>query len=258
MSHHKIIFEDVYYSYPDGKKALNGINFEIHHGESVAIVGSNGAGKSTMLLTMVGIMLPQSGKIIIGDVPLTKKTIPVIRQKIGFTFQNADDQLFNATVYDDVAFGPRNYKLSEDEVKKRVDRALEIVGASHLKDRPPYKLSGGEKRSVSIASVLSMEPDILLMDEPSAALDPKNRRRLINLLKDFMHTKIIATHDLDMVLDACDRTIIIGNGQVLADGKSKEILNDAELLDSCGLEKPLVLQGCPICGSPKETLFRDR
>jgi NAD(P)-dependent dehydrogenase (short-subunit alcohol dehydrogenase family) len=113
-----------------------------------------------MLLTMVGIMLPQSGKIIIGDVPLTKKTIPVIRQKIGFTFQNADDQLFNATVYDDVAFGPRNYKLSEDEVKKRVDRALEIVGASHLKDRPPYKLSGGEKRSVSIASVLSMEPEI--------------------------------------------------------------------------------------------------
>ncbi len=247
MSHHKIILEHITYTYPDGKEALNGISFEIHHGESVAIVGANGAGKSTLLLSLVGILFPSSGDIIIGDVPVTKQTLSLVRQKIGFTFQNADDQLFNSTVYDDVAFGPRNYKLSESEVKKRVDQALEIVGVSHLKDRPPYKLSGGEKRSVSIAAVLSMEPDILLMDEPSAALDPKSRRRLINLLKDFKHTKIITTHDLDMVLDVCDRTIVLGNGQILADGPTIELLNDEKLLDDCGLEKPLSLQSCPIC-----------
>jgi len=247
MSHHKIILEQVAYTYPDGKEALNGISFEIHHGESVAIVGANGAGKSTLLLSLVGILFPNSGDIIIGDVPVNKQTLSLVRQKIGFTFQNADDQLFNATVYDDVAFGPRNYKLSEDEVKKRVEKSLEIVGIAHLKDRPPYKLSGGEKRSVSIAAVLSMEPDILLMDEPSAALDPKSRRRLINLLKDFKHTKVITTHDLDLVLDVCDRTIVLGNGQVLADGPTIELLNDEKLLSNCGLEKPLSLQSCPIC-----------
>lgn len=247
MSHHKVILKNIFYTYPDGKKAINGISFEINHGEAVAIVGANGAGKSTLLLSMVGILSPNSGDIRIGDLAVIKRNLSTIRQKIGFTFQNADDQLFNATVYDDVAFGPRSYKLSEVEVKKRVERALEIVGASHLKERPPYKLSGGEKRSVSIASVLSMEPDILLMDEPSSALDPKSRRRLINLLKDFTHTKIIATHDLDLVLDVCERTIVLGNGQILADGSTQKILNDGELLDRCGLEKPFALQSCPIC-----------
>lgn len=247
MSHHKVILNNVYFTYPDGKNALNGINIEIHHGESVAIIGANGAGKSTLLLSLVGILFPQKGEIKIGEMPVTKKTLNLIRQKIGFTFQNSDEQLFNSTVYDDVAFGPRNYNLPEDEVKKRVEKALEIVGVSHLKDRPPYKLSGGEKRSVSIASVLSMDPDILLLDEPSSALDPKARRKLINLLNQFKHTKIVTSHDLDMVLDVCERTIVIGNGQVIADGNTLEILNDGELLDKWGLEKPFVLQGCPIC-----------
>lgn len=247
MSHHKVILDNVCYTYPDGKEALNGISFEINHGESVAVVGSNGAGKSTLLLSMVGILFLDSGEIRIGDMPLTKNTLPAIRQKIGFTFQNPDHQLFSTTVYDDVAFGPRNYRLSENEVRKRVEKSLEVVGALHLSHRPPYNLSGGEKRSVSIACVLSMEPDILLMDEPSSNLDPKSRRRLINILKEFKHTKIIATHDLDMVLDVCERTIVIGDGRVMADGKSEEILRDEELLDRCGLEKPFVLQGCPVC-----------
>ncbi|RBP57105.1 cobalt/nickel transport system ATP-binding protein [Alkalibaculum bacchi] len=251
MSHHKIILEDVYYTYPDGKKALNGISFEIHHGESVAIVGANGAGKSTLLLSLVGILFPDSGNIVIGDVPVTKETLSLIRQKVGFTFQNADDQLFNATVYDDVAFGPRNYKLPESEVERRVLLALETVGVSHLKDRPPYKLSGGEKRCVSIAAVLSMEPDILLMDEPSSALDPKSRRRLINLLNNFKHTRIITTHDLDMVLDVCDRTIVLGNGRIMADGPTEVILNNEKLLDECCLEKPFSLQNCSICSKKK-------
>lgn len=247
MSHHKISLENLYYIYTDGTKAIDGINLEINHGESVGIVGANGAGKTTLLLAMVGILLPTRGEIRIGDLPVTKQTLPIIRQKIGYTFQNADDQLFNATVYDEVAFGPRNYKISEEEVNKRVNKALETVGALHLKDRQSYKLSGGEKRSVSIACILSMEPDILLMDEPSAALDPKSRRKLINLLKNFKHTKIIATHDLDMVLDVCERTIIIGNGKVIADGNTNEILSDGEILNKCGLEKPFVLQGCPVC-----------
>jgi cobalt/nickel transport system ATP-binding protein len=155
--------------------------------------------------------------------------------------------LFMTTVYDDVAFGPRNYKLAEEEVEKRVQQALEMVGILHIKDRAPFKLSGGEKRAAAIASVLSMQPDILVMDEPSSALDPKSRRRLINLLNKFEHTKIITSHDLDMVYDLCARTIVIKNGEIAADGPTPEILMNAGLLDACGLEMPLAMQGCPVC-----------
>jgi energy-coupling factor transporter ATP-binding protein EcfA2 len=147
----------------------------------------------------------------------------------------------------DVAFGPRNYKLAEEEVEKRVQQALEMVGILHIKDRAPFKLSGGEKRAAAIASVLSMQPDILVMDEPSSALDPKSRRRLINLLNKFEHTKIITSHDLDMVYDLCARTIVIKNGEIAADGPTPEILMNAGLLDACGLEMPLAMQGCPVC-----------
>lgn len=142
--------------------------------------------------------------------------------------------------------------LDEAQVEERTIRALERVGALHLKDRPPYKLSGGEKRSVSIAAVLSIEPDILLMDEPTAALDPKHRRRLIGILKEFEHTKIIATHDLDMALEVCDRTIVISEGKVIADGDTLDILSNDELLERSGLERPFSLQNCPVCGSKKE------
>lgn len=252
MSHHKVITNDVFYTYPDGKKAVNGMNINIHHGESVALVGSNGAGKSTLLMLLVGILFPESGEIQIGDTIVSKNTLPVIRRAIGLTFQNADDQLFMNSVYEDVAFGPRNYMLDEAQVEERTIRALERVGALHLKDRPPYKLSGGEKRSVSIAAVLSIEPDILLMDEPTAALDPKHRRRLIGILKEFEHTKIIATHDLDMALEVCDRTIVISDGKVIADGDTLDILSNDELLERSGLERPFSLQNCPVCGSKKE------
>lgn len=248
MSHHYVDFKNVYYIYPDGKNAINGLSLNIQHGESVGIVGANGAGKSTLLMLLVGLLLPKKGQIHVGETPVTKDTLSLIRQRIGFTFQNSDDQLFMTRVYDDVAFGPRNYKYSEEEVDIKVMNALKTVGIEHLKDRAPYKLSGGEKKAAAIATVLAMDPDILVMDEPTSALDPKARKRLINLLKEFKHTKIITTHDLDMVLELCERTIIISDGMVVADGNTKDILRDSNLLDKCGLELPLSLQNCMICG----------
>ena len=252
MSHHMTEVRDLYYVYPDGHKAINGMSFEIHHGESVGIIGANGAGKSTLLMLLMGVLFPCQGEVRVGEVLVTKKTLPVIRQRMGMVFQDPDDQLFMTTVYDDVAFGPRNYNLEEKEVEKRVLQALELVGILHLKDRAPFKLSGGEKRAAAIASVLSMQPDILVMDEPTSALDPKSRRRLMKLLDGFEHTKIITSHDLDMVYELCTRAIVIKNGEVAADGPTSEILVNAELMDACGLEMPLALQNCPVCGRAKE------
>ncbi|UWG97071.1 energy-coupling factor ABC transporter ATP-binding protein [Dehalobacter sp. DCM] len=249
MSHHKLETRAVNYVYPDGNRAVKDMSFTIHHGESVGIVGVNGAGKSTLLMLLMGVLFPTSGEILIGDIHVTKKTLPLIRQRMGMVFQDPDDQLFMPTVYDDVAFGPRNYGFDEKEVENRVTQAMEMVGITHLKDRPPFKLSGGEKRSAAIASVLSMQPDILIMDEPTASLDPKARRRVMSLLKSFEHTKLITSHDLDMILEISDRVIVLRDGQVAADGKTDEILADAELLDQCGLEMPLSLQKCPKCGS---------
>lgn len=251
MSHHKLEARSLYFSYPDGHEAVKNISFTIYHGESVGLIGANGAGKSTLLMLLVGLLFPRQGEVLVGDVRLTKKTLPAIRQRVGFVLQDPSDQLFMTTVYDDVAFGPRNYGLDEDEVKIRVERALEMVGIPHLKDRAPFRLSGGEKRVAAIASVLSMQPDILIMDEPTSALDPKSRRRVINLLKSFEHTKIIASHDLDMVLETCRRVIVLNEGEIAADGMAEEILFNERLLESCGLEMPLSLQNCPVCGAFK-------
>jgi len=173
-----------------------------------------------------------------------------VRRTVGMVFQDPDDQLFMPSVYEDVAYGPLNLGLPLEDVAERVAQALSTVGMLHLKDRPPYRLSGGEKRSVAIATVLSMSPSILVMDEPTSNLDPKSRRQLIHLLKTFEHTIILATHDLDMVLDLCSRTIVLKKGRVEADGPTLDILQNAELLDACRLEKPFALQACPIC-SPR-------
>lgn len=242
MSHHYIELKNVSFSYNEKIKAIDNVSFRIEHGESVALIGENGAGKSTLLMLLLGILFPQSGEINVGGIKLTKNTVNMIRQKIGYCFQKPDDQLFMTTVYDDVAFGPRSYNLSEDEVQRRVNAALEKVNKLHLIDRFTYKLSGGEKRLVSIATVLAMEVDILAMDEPTSELDPKARRNIINLLKDFQHTKIIATHDLDMALELCSRVIALKNGVVLYDGPSRDILTDKIKIEECGLELPLSLQ----------------
>lgn len=247
MSHHIVEVKNLNYAYPDGNSALRDVSFRIVHGETVAIVGANGAGKSTVLLHLNGTLVPKAGSVRIGDFPLTRKTLPHIRRTVGMVFQDPDDQLFMPTVYDDVAFGPLNLGLSPEEVERRVNEALGTVGASHLKTRPPYRLSGGEKRSVAIASVLSMSPNILVMDEPTSNLDPRARRQLIHLLKTFGHTIIVATHDLDMVLDLCARTIVLKEGEKQADGPTAEILQNDRLLDACGLEKPLSMQKCATC-----------
>jgi cobalt/nickel transport system ATP-binding protein len=247
MSHHLVEVTELHYTYPDGTSALRGISFLITHGESVAIIGANGAGKSTLLLHLNGCLLPQAGTVRIGGLPLNKKTLPQARRTVGMVFQDPDDQLFMPLVYDDVAFAPLNLGLPLEEVEEVVMGALARVGASHLKDRPPYRLSGGEKRAVAIASVLSMSPSILVMDEPTASLDPKTRRQLIELLKTFNHTLIIATHDLDLVMDLCRRTLVLKDGRLAADGPTLTLMQDEELLASCNLEKPLGMQGCPVC-----------
>lgn len=247
MSHHIVEVNNLDFHYPDGIQVLNGISFRITHGESVAIIGANGSGKTTLLLHLNGYLFPAKGTVRIGDLPLTAGTVQSVRKTVGMVFQDTDDQLFMPTVQEDVAFGPLNLGFPADEVMSRVDKALSTVGMLHLKERPPFRLSGGEKRAVAIAGILSMTPDILVMDEPSANLDTTARRRLINLLRGFQHTKIIATNDLDLALDLCARTIVIHKGQVAADGPTIDIFRDAELLKKNSLEQPLSMQGCPVC-----------
>jgi len=243
VSHHILEVKDLVFSYPDTTPALNGVSFRITHGEAVGIVGANGAGKSTLLMHLTGCLFPGAGSVRIGDHVLTRQNLNQVRSRVGMIFQDPDDQLFMPTVFDDVAFGPLNQGVPAEEIETIVERALETVGALHLKTRPPYKLSGGEKRRVAIATVLAMSPDILIMDEPSTGLDPQARRQLIALLKTFEHTKIIATHDLDLVLDLCGRTIILHQGTVAADGNTHAIFADEKLLLDNHLEKPLSMQG---------------
>lgn len=238
MSHHLVEVNDLHFRYPDGTAALKGVSFRIVHGESVAIIGGNGAGKSTLLQHLGASLLPQQGEVRIGEVPLTPATAAAVRRSVGSVFQDADDQLFMSTVFEDVAFGPLNLGLAPAEAERRAVAALERVGMAHLRDRPPYKLSAGEKRAVAIATVLSMAPDVLVMDEPSANLDPRGRRRLIELLLSFEHTKIVATHDLELVVEVCPRVIVLDRGTVVAEGSARELLNDEALMLAHDLERP--------------------
>lgn len=242
MSHIHIDLNNVSFGYEKESLILKNISFTAHENDSIGIIGANGVGKSTLLKLIVGLNLNYSGDIRVEEIPIQKETLPKIRERIGYVFQDSDSQLFMSTVYEDVAFAPRNYGLSEEEVEKRVDHALMEVHIPHLKEKQIYKLSGGEKKLVSIATILSMTPDIILMDEPTIALDPKNRRNLIHILNQFDHLKIIASHDLDMVLDTCNRVLLLADGCIVADGKTEEILSDRELLEKNGLELPLSLQ----------------
>ncbi|NCB91661.1 MAG: ABC transporter ATP-binding protein [Clostridia bacterium] len=242
MSHIHIDVEDVTFGYEKGHEILDHISLHASETDSIGLVGANGVGKSTFLKLLVGLNLEFSGNIRVEEIPVQAKTLPQIREKIGYVFQDSDSQLFMSTAFEDIAFAPRNYGLPEDEVERRVSDALKLTGIERLRDKQIYKMSGGEKKLVSIATILSMTPDILLMDEPSIALDPRNRRNLIHILNSFEHLKIIASHDLDMILDTCERTILMAGGKIICDGPTKEILSDQKLLEENGLELPLCMQ----------------
>lgn len=245
MSHIHLEVEHVSFSYEKESPVLKDITFYAKENDSIGIIGANGVGKSTILKLLVGLNINYEGSIRIEDIPIQKATLKKIRERIGYVFQDSDSQLFMSSVYEDVAFAPRNYGLPADEVERRVDRALKMVDIEHLKNKQIYKLSGGEKKLASIATILSMTPDVILMDEPSMSLDPRNRRNIIRILNQFDHLKIIASHDLDMIMDTCNRTILLSDGKIIKDGNTKEILTDKKLLEANGLELPLCLQGRP-------------
>lgn len=242
MSHHYLRFDDVHYRYPNGYEALCGVSFRIRHGEKVALVGANGAGKSTLLLHTNGLLMPSQGGVVLGGIALTRRTLPLVRQSVGLVFQDSDNQLFMPTVEEDVAFGPSNMRLEPEEIRRRVTEALDAVGALDLRGESPFRLSGGQKKRVAIATVLAMEPSVLVMDEPTSNLDPRARRQIIDLIRRFSHTTLIATHDMEMVLDLCDRTIVMKEGRIVADGSTRHVFGDLALLEECGLEQPCELR----------------
>lgn len=229
-----IEIEHLSYTYPDGKQALRDISLHIHPGEKVALVGANGAGKSTLLMHLNGV-LSGDGKITVDGMALNKETASVIRAKVGLVFQNPDDQLFSPTVNEDVAYGLVYQGRSDSEIEEGVRQALEAVGMGNYGDRNPYHLSGGEKKRVAIATVLSMRPQVLALDEPTAGLDPRSRRELIELLDDLPHTSFIATHDLAMVAKIATRVVVLEQGSVAANRPTAEILGDENLLWQHGL-----------------------
>lgn len=237
-----IEFKNVSFSYEAGTPVLNDLSFTIADGESVGLIGANGAGKSTIMKAMLG-LLPVQGEVLIDGIPVMKKTLSQIRQKLGFVLQNSDNQMFMPTVYEDMRFAPKNYGLDEAEIEARIDEVLERLHLSELKYRYNHKISGGEKRMAAIATILVMNPEALIMDEPTTALDPINRRTVIRAINDLPQTKLIASHDLDMILDTCDRVILISRGAIVADGKTQDILRDKALLEANRMELPFCLSG---------------
>ncbi|MCI9470847.1 MAG: ABC transporter ATP-binding protein [Lachnospiraceae bacterium] len=237
-----IVFENVSFSYDNKTPVIQDINMRIQRGETVGLIGANGAGKSTILKLILG-LLEGEGRITVDGLQMEKQHLAQIRQKVGFVLQDSDDQMFMPTVYEDMIFGPRNYGITKEEAEKRVDRILAQLGLQDLKYRYNHKISGGEKRMAAIATILAMEPEVILMDEPSTALDPFNRRTVIHTIQSLPQTKLIASHDLDMILDTCDRVILLSRGKIAADGVCGRILRDKELLEANRMELPFCLQG---------------
>ena len=242
MSDTCIELKQVDFAYDKNIQILKQVTMQIKFGESVGLIGANGVGKSTLLKLLVGLNENYTGDIQVRGIPVVGQNLVEIRKKLGYVFQDSENQLFMSTVLEDVAFGPRNYGLPESEVKKRVEDALKRMRIEHLAEKQIYKLSGGEKKMAAIATILSMQPEVVLMDEPTIALDPKNRRNLIHILNELSQTKLIASHDLDMIYDTCDRVVLMDQGEVVADGMAKEILTDQKLLEEHGLELPLGIQ----------------
>ena len=237
-----IEFQHVNFSYEKDRPVIRDLSFRIADGEAVGLIGANGAGKSTIMKLLLG-LLQGEGKILVDDVEVTKANLAQIRRKLGFVLQNSDNQMFMPTVYEDMIFAPLNYGLSREETERRVDAVLERLGISELKQRHNHKISGGEKRMAAIATILAMEPDAVLMDEPSSALDPCNRRLVINTIRGMKQTRLIASHDLDMILDTCTRVLLVNGGRLVADAPAEELLRDRALLEANRLELPFCLAG---------------
>lgn len=229
---------DVHFSYPDGHVALDGISLSVAAGERVAILGPNGAGKSTLCLHLNGILQPQSGAVEVGGVAVDDDSAMQIRRRVGVVFQDPDDMLFMPTVHQDVAFGPANLGLDRDEIERRVAEALDMVGMRDHAARPPHHLSFGQRKRVAAAAVLSMRPDVLVLDEPSSNLDPRSRREFGEILEGLSQTLLLVTHDLPYAFQLCPRAVIIDGGRLVADGPTSDILSDASLLSRHALELP--------------------
>ncbi|OGJ87362.1 MAG: cobalt ABC transporter ATP-binding protein [Candidatus Raymondbacteria bacterium RifOxyA12_full_50_37] len=230
------------YTYPTGVSALTNVSLSINAGETVGIIGPNGAGKSTLVNHLNGVLLPSSGSVAIDGIAVEKKSFENIRKKVGVVFQNPDDMLFMPRVIDDVLFGPLNLGMDEHAAHHAAEDALHDLGLGDLADRPPFTLSQGQKRFAAIAAILVMKPSMLVLDEPTSDLDPRNRKKLISLLNSMAMTRIIVSHDLDFVWDTCSRVILISHGTIAADGQCHTILQDKVLLESNDLELPLRLQ----------------
>lgn len=238
-----ITFDNVSFAYETGAPVLRGVSFHIAPGEAVGLIGANGAGKSTIMKLMLGLLPCTEGEIRVDGVRVEKKALPQIRRTLGFVLQDSDSQMFMPTVYEDMMFAPRNYGLSKEEAEQKVDAVLEQLGLTELKHRHNHKISGGEKRMAAIATILAMEPKAILMDEPSIALDPFNRRTVIRAINGLSMTKLIASHDLDMILDTCSRVLLLSGGQLVADGRAEDILRDRALLEANRMELPFCLAG---------------
>ncbi len=230
--------KQVRFAYEKGKDVIRDVSFRIGDGENVGLIGANGAGKSTVLKLILG-LLAGEGEILADQIPVEKKTLPQIRKKMGYVLQNSDNQMFMPTVLEDMVFGPVNYGLTRAAAEEKAERVLEQLNISGLKDRYNHRISGGEKKMAAIATILTMEPDLILMDEPTASLDPYNRRQMIRLMRDLSQTLLITSHDLDMIYDTCSRVILMHEGKIAADGPADVILRDRKLLEACHLELPL-------------------
>ena len=237
-----IELEHVSFGYERDRKVIDDLSFTIADGEAVGLIGANGAGKSTVMKLLLG-LLQGEGNIRVDGLPVCRENLAKIRRKLGFVLQNSDNQMFMPTVYEDMIFGPLNYMVSREDAEKRVDAVLKQLGLEQLKHRHNHKISGGEKRMAAIATILAMEPEAILMDEPTSALDPYNRRIVINTIRSLPQTKLITSHDLDMILDTCDRVILLSGGKIAADGPAREILRDKALLEAHRMELPLCLAG---------------
>lgn len=233
-----IVVSGLEFAYPDGRVALNGLDLTAEPGERVAVLGPNGAGKTTLALHLNGILQPRAGSVAVGGTPVVEANLKEIRRRVGLVFQDSNDQLFMPNVGEDVAFGPANLGLSGDALERRVAEALAAVGGENLADRPAHHLSGGERRRAALATVLAMEPDVLVFDEPSSDLDGAGRRELVSTLAPLSMTQLVVTHDLPLALELCPRSVIMRDGRVVADGRTRDLLGNRRLLEENRLELP--------------------